>query len=165
MVNRLKYPAQLCLGIGWGLVAGFVFAADVGSASSVPDPTRPPAEFLQLDQANGGAGGGAGPVSNQNLYSSSGLQAVVLHGQGGKPVAIINGETVRLGAKVGEAKLVSVTESSAVLQGPNGREVLRMTPQIEKKFAVEPSAARSKNRKTSKKLRKNKNQNLNGQAQ
>lgn len=147
MVSGLRFlPYFLVSLICLGSLAGANAAepAAGGAISSLPDPTRPPAEFLQ-------AGSGASDAQDQKaLYSASGLQAVILN-KNGKPRAVINGETVALGGKVGEARLVSLTESEAVLQGPNGREVLRMTPGIEKKITLTRKTERGAKRSTGKK--------------
>lgn len=88
------------------------------------DPTRPPAQALEAAPATAAAGPAA-----------SGLQAVIMR-PGRKPLAVINGSTVVLGGKLGDATLVRLSESEAVLQGPGGREVLRLTPGAEMKPAA-----------------------------
>ena len=84
-----------------------------------PDPTRP-ADFAAP------AGAVAAPA---------GLQAVLLRPKGGS-VAVINGQTVAVGERVGDARLVSLSANEAVLVGPNGREVLRLAPAAEKKQSM-----------------------------
>ncbi|MBI3523383.1 MAG: hypothetical protein HY066_02455 [Betaproteobacteria bacterium] len=112
-------------------MAGAASAGYAGSDAALPDPTRPPA---QVEPApTGPAGTAAAPVN-------SGLQTVILR-EGQKPMAVINGVQVKLGEKVGDATLVKLNESEAVLQGPSGREVLRMTPGIEKTSATPKPAA------------------------
>ncbi len=94
----------------------------------LPDPTRPPAAFENAPAATEAKAG-----------NSAGLQTVILR-KGRKPVAVINGETVELGGKVGEATLVKLSEREAVLQGPQGREVLHLTPKASK-TAAHPGGA------------------------
>lgn len=84
------------------------------------DPTRPPVAAVQAADAAA------------TEPAPAGLQSVILR-QGGKPAALINGEVVELGGKVGEAKLVKVNEDSVVLKGPGGMETLRLIPAAEKK--------------------------------
>ena len=110
MARRLTpLLSALCL-LGWGGAA----------CAQLHDPTRPPGDAAQ--QADAG----------QGLAAPSGLQSVILR-KHGKPAALINGEVVELGGKVGEARLVKVTEDAVVLKGPGGEETLRLIPAAEKK--------------------------------
>jgi len=45
---------------------------------------------------------------------------------------------VLLGGRVGDTRLVRVTERSAVLQGPNGLTTLALTPDATKQGAMPP---------------------------
>lgn len=115
------------------LLAGLLMQA--GNAFAAADPTRPPAAWLEqpgVEQAAGGEGGGLR------------LQSVLLP-QRGKPVAIIGGKTVTVGGRVGDARLVSLTEREAVLQGPDGVTHLYLTPDVKKQMIV-PPASRSGSR-------------------
>ncbi len=82
------------------------------------DPTRPPAEF-------------AGPEGAEPAEAGLRLQSVLLP-KNGKPTAIISGKLVALGGKVGEARLVRLSETEAVLAGPQGIERLALTPDARK---------------------------------
>jgi MSHA biogenesis protein MshK len=84
-------------------------------AEELPDPTRPPAEV-------------AAPQEQASAHKESGLQSVIISPT--RRAAIINGHTVVLGSKVGDAKLVEISESSVVLQGPQGRRVLALFPEV-----------------------------------
>jgi MSHA biogenesis protein MshK len=96
-------------------------AAGAVAAQSLPDPTRPPGA------AHGAPGG---PVQGGNP-----LQSVIIPARG-KPSAVINGEQVQVGGKVGEAQVVRITEAEVVLKGPEGVQTLRMTPDVEKRPAA-----------------------------
>ncbi len=101
-----------------------LFLALAGAAhAQLTDPTRPPAAL-----------GGVGDPAGAAVFESSGLQSVILR-KGGKPAALINGNIVELGGKVGEARLIRVNEDSVVLRGPQGDETLRLIPAAEKKVA------------------------------
>lgn len=100
------------------LLAAFWIAG--AAQAQLVDPTRPPADL-------GGADAATGPTS-----AASGLQSVILR-KHGKPAALINGEVVELGGKVGEARLVKISEDAVVLRGPLGEETLRLIPAAEKK--------------------------------
>lgn len=121
--------ASCCL-----LLAGLSMQA--GSTFAAADPTRPPAVWL--DQA--GATQPGASESDGGLR----LQSVLLP-QRGKPVAVIGGKTVTVGGRVGDARLVSLTEREAVLQGPDGVTHLYLTPDVKKQMIV-PPASRSGSR-------------------
>jgi MSHA biogenesis protein MshK len=90
------------------------------SDASLADPTRPP--VTASEPVASGAVDAAAP---------SGLQTIII-GRGRKPMAVINGIMVGLGDKIGEATLVKLSESEAVLLGPAGREVLQLLPGVAK---------------------------------
>ncbi len=96
-------------------VPGMVSAA---VAQSLVDPTRPPAGLA--DMAGSVAVGG--PV----------LQSVML--SPGRKMAVISGEAVVLGGRYGEARLVRLTESEAVLKNGDETTVLKLYPQVEKRM-------------------------------
>ncbi len=102
-----------------GLMVGPVFA-------QVPDPTRPP--------------GGQDPTGGATAPLDSGIQTVILR-PGGQSAAVINGQYLRVGDKFGDKRVLKISESEVVLQGGNGREVLKLTPAIEK-VSVKKNAAR-----------------------
>lgn len=115
-----------------GLAAALALSAATASGQeraqtaidSLADPTRPPA-FMP----GGGADGSlapAGPV----------LQSVLI--SAGRKSAIISGERVELGEKFGETRLTRLTETEAVLEGPQGRTVLRLVPKVEKNWTKSP---------------------------
>lgn len=84
-------------------------------AEELPDPTRPPTMISIPTAAEG-----------KNL--PPGLQSVIISKS--RRAAIIDGETVELRGKHGDATLIEVTESSVVLQGAQGRQVLTLFPDV-----------------------------------
>ncbi|MBU3910070.1 MAG: MSHA biogenesis protein MshK [Gammaproteobacteria bacterium] len=120
-----------------------LFLALAGVAhAQLTDPTRPPTAISAADPAAAA------------VFEASGLQSVILR-KHGKPAALINGEVVELGGKVGEAKLIRISEDSIVLRGPQGDETLRLIPAAEKKVgaggtAQKPAQKAAQNRKTDK---------------
>ncbi len=100
------------------------------------DPTRPPAGWLQ------GSPEDAGTAKDKGDWR---LQSV-LWPQRGKPVAIIGGKTVPLGGRLGEARLIRLSEHEAVLQGPEGLTRLYLTPDVKKQMIVLPAASAKKSR-------------------
>ncbi|RIX46935.1 MAG: hypothetical protein D3M94_09550 [Rhodocyclales bacterium GT-UBC] len=94
------------------------------------DPTRPPATWLM--QPGGEGDGSADPFRLQS----------VLWPQQGKPVAIIGGQVVQIGGKVGGSTLVKLSEHDAVLRGADGITRLYLTPDVEKQMIVAPGLYR-----------------------
>lgn len=116
MAGGLKTLQHLMAANALAVVAGFA------CGQPVQDPTRPPETALPAP---------AGPAAGAAV-AASGFQAIIRRA-GRKPVAVINGQMVELGGKLNDATLVKLSETEAVLQGPSGKEVLRLTPAAEKK--------------------------------
>lgn len=85
-------------------------------AENLPDPTRIPA-FISTPVAT--AGMDAQPTGLQTVLISKTRRA-----------AIIDGVTVELGGKHGDARLIEVNEGSVVLKGAQGRQVLTLFPGV-----------------------------------
>lgn len=115
---KARFPTGLLLG---GLLAS-------PAAFALDDPTRPPAAWVSPAEAGGS-------VDDGGLRLKS-----VLWPQRGKPLAIIGSQTVPLGGRVGEARLVQLTEREAVLRGPEGVTRLYLTPDVEKQMIAIPGA-------------------------
>lgn len=107
------------------LLLGLLLASPA-FAQPIDDPTRPPPGL----GADGAAGAG-----------SQGLTSVFLPKQG-RAMAVIDGQLVPLGGTVRGAKLISISEGGVVLAGPEGRERLFLTPDVEKKVNVNKAAVR-----------------------
>jgi MSHA biogenesis protein MshK len=103
-----------------GILLLLCAATPVGFAESFLDPTRPPAS-LGLAQ-EGISAPASGPV----------LQSVLI--SPGRMVAIISGQTVRLGEKFGEARVVKITESEVLLRSGTDLQTLKLFPGIEKRL-------------------------------
>lgn len=121
MAGYLKFGLFFLIGLG-ALVPAWA------DSIAVADPTRPPGQML-TEGSDGAPEEGA-----QRLQS-------VLLPKGGRPLAVIGGKVVRLGEKVGEARLIRVNESEAVLSGPQGMEHLYLTPDVKKSTKVRKDAA------------------------
>jgi len=94
------------------------------SAEVLTDPTKPPAEIsIQAD---------ASPAE------AALLQSIIISPL--RRAAILNGQTVELGGKIGDVTLIEVNESGVVLQGTGGRQVLTLFPnvRIDKKMILPP---------------------------
>lgn len=109
MAERLiKYGSLLVV---WALPLSCAHAEDLN------DPTRPPAAI-------------AAPVTGSATVEAqpSGLQSVIISKT--RRAAIIDGETVELGGKHGDARLIEVNEGSVVLKSAKGRQVLTLFPDV-----------------------------------
>ncbi|MFA5826481.1 MAG: hypothetical protein WC825_11015 [Gallionellaceae bacterium] len=104
-----------------GLLCQALSAHAVG-IELLSDPTRPAIGIPAAAEAGTGAGKAAQPPVKE------GLQSVILSPQ--RRAAVINGITVELGGKVGDATLVEVRESSVVLQSAQGKRVLELFPGV-----------------------------------
>lgn len=85
-------------------------------AEVLPDPTRIPASIATPVEA----GVAEAPPA--------GLQSIIISKT--RRAAIIDGETVELGGKHGDARLVEVNEGSVVLRGAQGRQVMTLFPGV-----------------------------------
>lgn len=91
------------------------------NAADLPDPTRPPASLVQAsDEALLG--------QKVTVTPSAGLQSTLISST--RRAAIIDGKTVELGAKHGEAQLIEVNEGNVVLQNGSVRQVLSLFPDV-----------------------------------
>ena len=98
------------------LAAILLLAAQAGAhAQALQDPTRPPGQFAARD--------GAGPA----LSAQPQLQSVLIaRAAGGRRVAVIDGETVRLGDSFRGARVVRVTQAEVELARGRERQVLKL---------------------------------------
>ncbi len=95
------------------------------------DPTRPPEQVGQ----SGEAGAPSGPI----------LQSVLLSPT--RKIAVISGQTVKLGEKFGDATLVRITESEVVLRSGSELQTLRLFPSIGKRLTSGRTDRHPDNRK------------------
>ena len=100
--------ATACL-IVWLAACG---AAQAALGQGLADPTRPP-NMSGITEAGIESDG-----------PSTVLQSVLL--SKGRKLAVINGELVALGGKVGDATLAEISESHVVLKYPDRTEVLKL---------------------------------------
>lgn len=90
-------------------------AANSAMAQAVQDPTRPPQALIK-------------PVAGAASTGAPQLQSIlVARGKGGRRVAVIDGNMVRIGDMVGGARVTGMTATSVQLQRGGKRETLKMT--------------------------------------
>lgn len=116
------------------VVCGLALVAAMTGARAQPltDPTKPPPG---IDKPAEAADEAAAPAA-------AGLQTIIRR-QGAKPAAVINGEYVVLGGRVGEARVVRIGEDSVTLKSAAGTETLKLAPGVDKAPAA-PDDARTK---------------------
>ncbi len=108
------------------VVSLLVSNASFARAQPLADPMRP-SDFVDPSSAAPQQPGAAG----------SGLQVIKI--SKGRRSAVIDGHVVRVGDKVGDATVVSLSESAAVMKDAEGNRVtLRLLPQGEKTPAAKP---------------------------
>jgi len=83
------------------------------------DPTRPPVEIGDAP---------ASSVQHAARAAAKGLLSVIISPT--RCAAIIDGRTIRLGEKYGEAMLVEINPQGVVLQGAQGRRSLALFPGV-----------------------------------
>lgn len=104
----------------------------VAPAAFASDPTRPPPEFMPRDEqadrttARAALATEAAPPEQAALR----LQSVIV--SAGRQRALISGQSLALGERIGDAQLIRLSETQAVLQRPSGPLVLELTPGIHK---------------------------------
>lgn len=99
-----------------------VFLGAHGTATGAPagvfvDPTRPPSPATGVPSGDKGA-------------QSRTLQSVLI--APGRSVAVVDGEMVRVGSRLGDARVVKIDESGVVLSGSGRTEILRLLPDLKK---------------------------------
>jgi MSHA biogenesis protein MshK len=129
---RVTPLSLLCLPCLLYLLPGLAPAWSEG----LPDPTRP-ANF-SASQVNGGNGTNGVPLGEPRL------QSILLSRE--RKLAVINGQSVRLGEKYGDAVLVKLSAGEAVLKTGDQLQTLKLFAALEKKKA-EPGKAASTNLK------------------
>ncbi|MBU0622813.1 MAG: hypothetical protein KJ795_13330 [Gammaproteobacteria bacterium] len=89
------------------------------AAEPLPDPTRPAAEFLAPTDSGAAA---------KEAATIEGLRTIIIAPD--RRSAVINGEQVKLGGRIGSERLMAVCEDSVVLQGAEGRREVPLYPGV-----------------------------------
>jgi MSHA biogenesis protein MshK len=111
----------MAAGLRTFLTLVLVCVSPMANAEILPDPTLP-----SIDLNSSGTGTAADVVPDD--IATRGLQSIIISAH--YRAAIINGETVRLGGKTGDSKLIEVRENSVVLQNAHGNRVLELFPKV-----------------------------------
>jgi MSHA biogenesis protein MshK len=100
------------------LCAASLDAVQAAPGQGIADPMRPPNVVAGRDNEE------LEPPANQ-------VQSVLI--ARGRKVAIVNGQTVRVGDKLGEAVVKSISESGVVLQFADRTETLKLLGDIQRR--------------------------------
>ena len=118
-------------------LAGWVASATV--LAQAPDPTRPTGALVSPE-----------PGAVAAAPAESGVQTVILR-HGGKSGAVVNGQYVEVGGKLAGKQVLKISESEVVLMGEVAREVIKVTPAIEKVPARKKAATKRRTTETTEK--------------
>ena len=116
--SRAAWSTPLALAVA----AVLPFAAVAAGEAALPDPTRPPEGMVTFSAP------GAMPPSLEPQLQS------VLTGAAGRS-AIIGGQRYKLGDRVGDARLVKISENEVVLSGPGGRRTMKLFVPVKTRVA------------------------------
>lgn len=98
-------------------------AAVAAQAQALQDPMRPPAQLLATTRVAVAAPAATARAPQPQLQS-----VLIARQQGGRHVAVIDGETVRLGASFRGARVVRMTQTEVELVRGRERQVLKLFP-------------------------------------
>lgn len=106
------------------LVLGLAAGAAGGARGQVlSDPTRPPDAFRPSP----------GSVPAEPAASQFSSRPVVIL-SADRQQATINGQTVKIGGRIGDAKLIRISDTEVVLQSADRIETIRLYGAVEKKM-------------------------------
>lgn len=129
----MKLPTSLVRALAAGVVS-FATGGDIAAqTNALADPTRPPSVDAQA-------------ASRENSVQAHVLQSVLI--APGRSNAVIDGQTVRIGSRVGDAKVVKIDATGVTLDSGGKMELLKLIP-----FAKQDDPGRSR-RPTSEKRAK-----------
>ncbi|WP_460840369.1 MSHA biogenesis protein MshK [Noviherbaspirillum agri] len=101
------------------LTCTFSGISALATAQGLSDPTRPPAA-AGMEQPSEGGAASAGPV----------LQSILISQR--RAEAIVSGRVIHVGDKVGDARVVRITETEVLLREGKNLKSLKLFPNIEK---------------------------------
>lgn len=101
--------------------AALAALAWTASAQGLTDPTRPPSAGPGAAEAEPQAGGPR-------------LQSILLSSE--RKIAVIDGRSLRVGDRVGDATLVQISEGGVLLRRGNELHTLALVPGVAKKAAA-----------------------------
>lgn len=103
------------------VVGACLFASFACASGELRDPTRPPTD---LSSGNAGSLVTSGPQ----------LQSVFISAH--QRSAIISGQRFTIGEKLGDARVVGITESEVILKNGSGLQTLKLFPDVGKRILM-----------------------------
>lgn len=130
-VKKTTFFILTCVAMGALLPASFA-----GSTPGYGDPMRPP---TAVNSATDSAS------EIPATAPSTTVETIGLHGPKG-PFAIISGQRVSVGDRIGDDRVLRITENQVLLQGPGGKQILHLisgeeTIQISRSTSPAPNPA------------------------
>lgn len=108
------------------LAFSMLLACAPAMAQPLQDPTRPPANLLARQAGEGGAAASAAAAAAAQARGPQ-LQSVLIARQpGGRHIAVIDGETLRLGELYKGARVTRIEQQSVELVRGRTRQVLTL---------------------------------------
>jgi MSHA biogenesis protein MshK len=132
-MNPLRSRGSVMPALASGVLSMLAMAALAAGDAMLPDPTRPPDSMIGLSAT----GAPLAPAEPR-------LQSVMI-GAGGRS-AIIDGRQYKVGDKVGDARLVRISESEVVLTNSGGRQTMRLFPSVKQASTAKPAPRRAASR-------------------
>lgn len=106
------------------LLAACGLAAQLASAEEIfRDPTRPPSS-LYAPTLN---------ATEEWVETQAGSILQSIRKSNGRYTAVINGETVIVGSKIGDARVVKIRETEVILKTADSLQTLKLFPDVEKR--------------------------------
>ena len=132
-MNPLRNRGSLMPALASGVLSMLALAALAAGDVMLPDPTRPPDSMIGLS------------ITGVPLAPAEPRLQSVMIGAGGRS-AIIDGRQYKVGDKVGDARLVRISESEVVLINSGGRQTMRLFPSVKKALTPQEPQRRSASR-------------------
>ena len=129
-MNALRNRGRVMPALACGVLLTLAMTAFAAGEAMLPDPTRPPDSMIGLSAT----GAPLAPAEPR-------LQSVMI-GSGGRS-AIIDGRQYKVGDKVGDARLVRISEGEVVLSNSGGRQIMRLFPSVKQASTSQAASRRA----------------------
>jgi MSHA biogenesis protein MshK len=113
------------------LAASMAMAACAAAAAPFADPTRPP-----------GASDPGAPSAKGGEVAALRLESVLIAPD--RRIAVINGQAVRVGQRIGDARVLRITETEVALREGASTQILKLYPAAERHPAGKKAREKTK---------------------
>ena len=97
--------------------------ASAAQAQTARDPTQPPALLLQEH---------ASTAEREDSAAQQPVLGAVVRLHDGRSWVVINGQVYRQGDQIGDQKITRIEETGVLLRGPQGNEMLVLSPELKR---------------------------------